>query len=66
MTAGFECHIGGGAVGALTRRTQGMDFGVRFAGALVPALTHDLAVVHQHAADARVGVGGIEAAAREP
>ena len=37
-----------------------MDLGVRLAGADVPALADHLAVLDQHAADARIRLGGVQ------
>ena len=42
-------------------RAQGMDFGMRFARPLMPALTDELAVLDDDAADARIRRGRIEA-----
>ena len=65
MIAGFERHVRGGAARGVAGSRQRRDFGMRAAGALVPALAHHLAIAHQHAADARIGIGGVQAAARQ-
>ncbi len=65
MTAGLEGHVGGGAACILAGLAQGMDLGVRLAGADVPALADHLAVLDQHAADARIRMGGVQPLARQ-
>ena len=57
MTTGLKRHISGRRARGGACGIQGMHFGMRPAGALVPALAHHPAVFHQHAADARVGFG---------
>lgn len=60
VAAGLEGHVGGGAACILAGLAQGMDLGVRLAGADVPALADHLAVLDQHAADARIRMGGVQ------
>jgi hypothetical protein len=50
MAAGFQRDIGGCATRFLARHAQGVDFSMRFTGALMPALTDHLTIAHNHAA----------------
>ncbi|MNT37095.1 hypothetical protein D3C72_1732150 [compost metagenome] len=65
VAAGFEGDVGGGAAGQLAGLAQGVDLGMGLAGAHVPAFAHYLAVADDDAAHARVGMGGIDAFARQ-
>jgi len=65
MAARFESDIGRGTPGQLARRAQGVDFGMGLAGAHMPAFADDLPVTHDHTTDPRVGVGGVQAVARQ-
>ena len=60
MTTGFKGHVSGGAARLLTGLSQRVNFGMAFASLHVPALTHNLFTLHQHAADARIWFSGIE------
>ena len=53
--AGLERGEHGGAAGAVAGFAQGFDLGVGTAGRLRGALTHHLAVAHDHRADPRIG-----------
>ena len=61
MAAGFERHVGRRPTCRFARGAQRVDFGVGLAGALVPAVADDAPVADQHAADARIRVGGVAA-----
>ena len=65
MAAGLQGHIAARPTRLATRRAQSQDLGVRLTGSAMPALADDGAVFDQHAADARVRVGGIEPEAPE-
>ena len=52
-------------MGQLASLAQRMDFGVGLAGADVPAFADDLAIANDDATDARIGMGGIDAFARQ-
>ncbi len=54
MTTGFEGHIGRGATGPFTGRGECHDLGMGATGTRVPALTDDLAVLHEDTANGRV------------
>ena len=56
VAAWLQRHIGGGAGGLGAGFGQRVHFGVRLTGAAVPAAAHQLAIAHQHAAHAGVGV----------
>ena len=60
MSAGLQAHIGSRALGARAGRAQRLHLGVRFPGALMPALPDDLTVAHQHTADARIRVRAMQ------
>ena len=62
---GLERDVGGRAAGSRSGRLQCAHLGVRFARALVPALTDRLATTDQDAADAGVGIGRIQATPRQ-
>jgi hypothetical protein len=57
MTAGFEGDVGGGASSRCAGIAQGVDFGVRFAGAFVPTAPDDPAAIWP-AHSRRAGWGG--------
>ncbi|GAA3478019.1 hypothetical protein GCM10018966_025490 [Streptomyces yanii] len=62
----FEGDVGGAAAGLLACFAQGVDLGVRPAGALVEAFTGRLSFgVEDHASDDRIGAGGAESAGGE-
>src|ERR1019366_3502268 len=65
VVARLERNIGGGAARAVPRCFQRIHFGVRAAGALVPAFADHRAVAHDHATDARIGRSRIQPALRE-
>ena len=65
VAARFQRDVSRGATGQLARRTQGVDFGVGFTRAHVPAFADNLSVTHYHATDSRVGMGRIQAVARQ-
>ena len=48
-----------------TRFAQGMYFRMRLAGTQVPAFGNDLPLLREHAADAGVGRGAVQTAARQ-
>ena len=56
MRARLECDVGGCTTRPFARGAQREDFGVRLAGALVPAFADDLFAMSDHAADARIGL----------
>ena len=56
MRARFERDVSGRAACAFAGIAQREHFGVRFAGALVPAFGDDFVAVRDHAADARIGL----------
>ena len=62
MGAGFQRHVDGGAARTRTGLLQGEHFRVRPALALVPAGADDLVALRDHAADHRIGLGGVRAA----
>lgn len=62
VRAGFQGHVGGGAARRIACFAQGVDLGVRLAGACVPAFADGATVAHQHATDARVRRGGRQSA----
>ena len=66
VAAGFQSHVGGGTARPFAGLTQGVHLGVRFAGTGMPALADDLAITHDDAADTRIGMGGVQAFARQP
>src|SRR5690606_26052774 len=66
MAAGLQGDVGGSAPRPFAGLAQGVDLGVRLAGALVPAFADDLAVAHDHAADTRIGMGGEQPQTRQP
>lgn len=59
VAARFQGDIGAGAAGALTGLAQGVHFGMRLAGAHVPALADHLAIAHDHTAYPRVWMSGV-------
>src|SRR5512143_3904295 len=61
VTAWLQSNVCGSTARCPSCRTQGMHFGMRLAGSLVPAFADDFAVFHQHAADARIGSGRVQA-----
>ena len=65
MAARFKGDIGGRATGQLTRRPQGVDFGMGLTGADMPAFSDNLPVTHDHATDTGIGVSGIQAITRQ-
>src|SRR5690606_35271480 len=65
MAARLQGDISGSTPCALAGLAQGMHFGVRLAGAYMPAFTDHLAVAHDYTTDSRVGVGRIQAPARQ-
>lgn len=56
--ARFEGNEGGRALCHFSRLTQGVDFGVRFAGFDVETLPDNLTALCDDAADARIGRSG--------
>ena len=62
--AGLERDVERRAARALAGRLERGDLRVRAAGALVPALAHDLAVADEHGADDRIRVPSCRARAR--
>lgn len=56
MTAGLQCHIGGGAARPITRCRQRMHFGMAGAGQNVIPLTDVLAIADDDAADSGLGM----------
>ena len=65
VAARFEGHVSGGAPSLVAGGAQGVDFGVGFAGAHVPAFADNLPVTHDHAAHPRVGVRRVMTFARQ-
>ena len=65
MTARFKGHVHCRATGLVASGAQGIGLGMGLAGALMPAFADNLPVTHYHAADPRVGVGGVQALARQ-
>ena len=66
MTTGLERQIHAGAVRLdFSHLIQRIDLGMRLAGTLMPAFADDFPVLHDHATDPRVGIGGIHPAASE-
>ena len=65
VRTGFKRDVGRGATCGIPRFRERMNFGVRRAGALMPAFTDDTAVLDDDAADARVGRSGEQTARRE-
>jgi len=65
MMAGLEAHVGGGAGGPPAGGVDSVHFGVGFAGPCVPAFADHITAAHQHAADAGIGIGGIQSPLRE-
>ncbi|MNY28266.1 hypothetical protein D3C86_1622270 [compost metagenome] len=57
VVAGLEGHVGGGAPGAIARRFEGEDLGVRLAQAGVVPLAHHLAILDDHRPHHGVGRG---------
>ena len=58
MGAGLQCYIGRCTLSHLLSLRQGIDLGMRFAGLMVIALTHNIAFgIHNHTANHRVGTG---------
>ena len=62
MGAGLQRDIGRRAARAVTRGRQRDALGMGLPGLSVPTLADHLPVAHQHTADARIGVGRIQAA----
>ena len=58
MTARLKGHVGGCAFRFLTGHTQRMHFRMRFTGTVVEAFTDNFALIYNHAANARVRMGG--------
>ena len=65
MAARFKGHVHRRATGLVASGAQGIGLGMGLAGALMPAFADNLPVTHYHAADPRVGVGGVQALARQ-
>jgi hypothetical protein len=65
VRTGFQCQVSHCATRLVACSTQRIDFGVRFAGTLVPAFSDNLAVFDQHAAHHRVRVSRVDAALGE-
>ncbi len=61
VRAGFERHVSGGAAGLVAACTQGIDFGVIVAGALMPAFTDDPAIFRDDAAHDGIGARRVPA-----
>ncbi|VTM86327.1 Uncharacterised protein [Raoultella ornithinolytica] len=57
MTAGFQRHIGSGAPGFFAGHAQRMNFRMRLAGTIVKTFADNLAVLDDHTADIRIGMG---------
>src|SRR5690606_12527971 len=53
------CHVGSSPTCKITGHAQGVHFGVRFTGFLMPAFTDDFALrADNNAPDAGIGAGG--------
>ncbi|MNV10770.1 hypothetical protein D3C71_1013100 [compost metagenome] len=65
VAARLKRHISSGTASLIARRAQGVDFGMRFTGALMPAFADNLPIAHDHAADPRVGVRRVMTFARQ-
>ena len=65
MAAGLQRDVGGGTARLLAGHAQGMNLGMRLAGAIVKPLPHDLAIFNDNAPDVRVGMGGKTTALRQ-
>ena len=60
MRTRFERHIHRRAARLLASLLQGVHFGMRRTGALMPAFAYHFSIAHNDAADARIGAGAIE------
>ncbi len=60
MAAGFKGNVGGCAARQIAGLGQRVYFGMAFTGPHMPAFADDPAVSNQHAADPRVGFGGVD------
>ena len=65
MTARLQCHIRCGAARPVTGLRQCIGFRMWLTGFAMPALAHDFTIAHQHTADARIGISGVQAQLRE-
>ncbi|MNZ66233.1 hypothetical protein D3C78_844510 [compost metagenome] len=65
VAARLKRHINGRATRLLTGRAQGVNLGVRLAGALVPAFADNLPTLHDHATYTWVGVRCVMPLARQ-
>ncbi|MNT57084.1 hypothetical protein D3C72_1944310 [compost metagenome] len=61
VTARFKGYIGTGTAGQLAGLAQCVHFGMWFTGTHMPAFTDNLAVAHNHTANARIRMGRIHA-----
>ncbi|MNI57649.1 hypothetical protein D3C73_1127220 [compost metagenome] len=66
MRARFQSDVGGGTTRFGAGLAQGEHFGMRATGSLVPALPDHALAMGDHAADHRVGAGGIGGTLGEP
>jgi hypothetical protein len=66
MAARFKRYVGSRPTRLRSGGDKRMDLGMRFTGTHVPALAHYLTVSHDHATNARIGIGGVQAAFRKP
>ena len=58
MTTGFKRHVGSCPLRFFSSHPQSMNFGMRFARAVMISFTDDLPIFHNHAAHVGVGVSG--------
>ena len=65
MTAGFERHIEGGALGAASGLPEGQNFRMREAGSKMKSLPDDPAVFDDHGTDHRIWAGRTPALRRK-
>ena len=66
MAAGLQCHVRRGATRLVAGLAQCVHLGVRLTGTGMPAFADDLAITHDDAADSWIGMGGVQAFARQP
>jgi hypothetical protein len=64
MGTGLKSNKGRGTACLLSSGTQGMNFGMRFAGTLVPTFANHLVTLNQYTAYARIRVSGVKSALR--
>ena len=65
MYARLKCHVRRRSARIVSRRPQGIDFGVRLARQFVPTLTDHRAIIHEHTANHWIGMCRVQTLLRD-